>query len=152
MFPVLLLIFLIVPVIEIYVLIQIGQVIGALWTVLFVVLTAVIGVQLLRMQGLATLARAQQRMHSGQMPAGELLEGIGLVVAGALLLTPGFVTDALGFLLLIPAFRRWVIGCLRDRLAGSGTFTLQGRYQQREKRPEGELIEDVEYRIEDDPR
>jgi len=152
MFPVLALIFLIVPIVEIYVLIQVGQVIGALWTVLFVVLTAVIGVQLLRMQGIATLARAQQRMQSGQMPAEELLEGIGLVVAGAFLLTPGFVTDGLGFLLLIPAFRRWVIGRLRDRLVASGQFTVQGRYQRETRSEDGRLIEDVEYRVEDDKR
>ncbi len=152
MFPVLVLIFLVVPVVEIYVLIQVGQVIGALWTVLFVVLTAVIGVQLLRMQGIATLARAQQRMQSGQMPAGELLEGIGLVVAGAFLLTPGFVTDTLGFLLLIPAFRRWIIGLLRDRLMASSQFTVQGRYHRETRGKDGRLIEDVEYRAEDEDR
>ncbi len=152
MFPVLALIFLVVPIVEIYVLIQVGQVIGALWTVLFVVLTAVIGVQLLRMQGIATLARAQQRMQSGQMPAEELLEGIGLVLAGAFLLTPGFVTDTLGFLLLIPAFRRWVIGRIRDRLMASGQFTVQGRYHRETRGEDGRLIEDVEYRVEDEDR
>ncbi len=152
MFPVLALIFVVVPVVEIYVLIQVGQVIGALWTVLFVVLTAVIGVQLLRMQGIATLMRAQQRMQSGQLPAEEMVEGIGLVVAGAFLLTPGFVTDTLGFLLLVPAFRRWAIGGLKRRLMASGQFTVQGQYHREARGPDGDLIEDVKYRVEDDPR
>ena len=76
MFPVFALIFLLVPLIEIYILIQVGQVIGALWTVFFVVLTAVIGVQLLKSQGLSTLSRAQHKMDSGEMPAQELMEGI----------------------------------------------------------------------------
>jgi len=152
MFPVIALIFLIVPVVEIYVLIQVGQIIGALWTVLFVVLTAVIGVQLLRMQGISTLMRAQQRMQSGQLPAEEMIEGIGLVVAGAFLLTPGFVTDALGFLLLVPAFRRWIIGSFRQRLMASGQFTVQGRYHRESRGPDGELIEDVNYRVEDSDR
>ena len=152
MFPVLALIFLIVPIVEIYVLIQVGQVIGALWTVLFVVLTAVIGVQLLRLQGLSTLMRAQQRMQGGQLPAEEMAEGIGLVVAGAFLLTPGFVTDALGFLLLVPAFRRWLIGLFRERLMASGRFTVQGQYHREQQGPDGNLIEDVKYRVEKDDR
>ncbi len=152
MFPVLALIFLVVPVVEIFVLIQVGQVIGALWTVLFVLLTAVIGVQLLRMQGISTLMRAQQRMQGGQLPAEEMVEGIGLVVAGAFLLTPGFVTDALGFLLLVPAFRRWIIGGLKRRLMAGGQFTVQGNFHREQRGPDGDLIEDVSYRVEKDDR
>ena len=86
MFPVFALIFLIVPLVEFYILIQVGQVIGALWTVFFVVLTAIIGVQLLKSQGLSTLSRAQQKMHQGELPAEELLEGMALLLAGAFLL------------------------------------------------------------------
>ena len=105
MFPVFALIFLIIPLIEIYILIQVGQVIGALWTVFFVVATAVLGVHLLKQQGLSTLTRAQNRMQQGEVPANEMLEGIGLLVAGAFLLTPGFFTDALGFSFLVPITR-----------------------------------------------
>jgi len=112
MFPVFVLIFLLVPVIEIYILIQVGQVIGALWTIVLVVLTAIIGVRLLKLQGMAILMRAQQKMQTGEMPAQEMMEGIGIVVAGAFLLTPGFVTDVFGFILLIPPTRTLVMSLL----------------------------------------
>ena len=116
MFPFVAAIFLIVPLIEIYVLIQVGQVIGAGWTVFAVVATAVIGVWLLRLQGLSTLMRARQKLDSNELPAQEMLEGVGLVIAGALLLTPGFCTDAIGFLLLFPLTRRWLTSRLAARM------------------------------------
>jgi len=106
MFPLAALVFLVIPVIEIYFLIQVGEQIGALWTVLLVVLTAVIGVKLLRQQGLSTLMKAQKKMQSGTLPANEIVEGIALLISGAFLLTPGFFTDFLGFLLLIPTTRK----------------------------------------------
>ncbi len=107
--PLLYLFFLLVPLVEIYVLIQVGSAIGALPTVVLVVLTAVIGVSLLRSQGLRTWMRAQEQLARGVLPAGELLEGMMLMLAGAFLLTPGFVTDTLGFLLLVPAVRTKLI-------------------------------------------
>ncbi|MFV2030977.1 MAG: FxsA family protein, partial [Gammaproteobacteria bacterium] len=125
MFPVFTLIFLIVPIVEVYLLIQVGQVIGALWTVFLVVLTAVIGIRLLRIQGLSTLMRAQQKMQAGQAPASEMLEGVGLVLAGAFLLTPGFFTDAVGFLLLFPPSRIWLVKKFISNMAISGRFTSQ---------------------------
>ncbi len=112
-FRYLLILFLLVPLVEIYFLIQVGRVIGAGWTVFFVVFTAVLGAALLRVQGLSTLARVQSSLEQGRLPAVELLEGMMLLVAGALLLTPGFVTDGFGFLLLVPPLRRaaatWLI-------------------------------------------
>lgn len=101
--------FVVVPLIELYLIIKVGGMIGALWTVVLVLLTAVIGVQLLRYQGFSTLNRARQSMQMGQLPAMEMLEGIALAVGGALLITPGFLTDTLGFLCLIPATRRAMI-------------------------------------------
>lgn len=98
--------FIVVPIIELYLIIEVGSHIGALWTVLIVIITAVVGVQLLRLQGFNTLRRAQQNMARGSMPAMEMMEGIVLAVGGALLITPGFITDTLGFLCLIPATRR----------------------------------------------
>ncbi|GGY57505.1 membrane protein FxsA [Bacterioplanes sanyensis] len=98
--------FILVSLLEIYVLIQVGSLIGALATVALVVLTAVVGVTLLRAQGLATLMRARARMEQGSLPAEELAEGFLLAMAGATLLTPGFVTDALGFALLVPRVRK----------------------------------------------
>jgi len=103
------LLFLFVPIIEVYLLIQVGSVIGAGWTVLLVVLTAVIGVNLLRHQGFSTLMRANELMSRGEIPAMEMLEGIVLAVGGALLITPGFFTDTIGFICLIPYTRRLII-------------------------------------------
>ena len=107
------------PIIEIYLLIQVGQVIGAGWTIFLVVFTAVIGVWLLRIQGLSTLTRAQQKLQHNELPAREILEGMGLVVAGALLLTPGFFTDTVGFLLLFPPTRIWLVSRMASRMVVS---------------------------------
>ena len=118
--------FIVVPLVELYLIIEIGSMIGALWTVLLVVLTAVIGVSLLRIQGLSTLNRARNSMEMGTMPAMEMMEGMALAVGGALLITPGFLTDTLGFLCLIPATRRAMIRYLMARsvMVGS-TYTRQ---------------------------
>jgi len=105
-FPVLLLLFLLVPLLEIYLLIVVGGIIGALPTVVLVVLTAVVGAALARVQGLATLQRLQATMARGEAPAIEMLEGALLLVGALLLLTPGFFTDALGFACLLPPTRR----------------------------------------------
>jgi UPF0716 protein FxsA len=101
-----LLLFLLVPLIEIYVMIKVGGIIGALPTVLLVVLTAVAGATLARFQGMATLQRLQATMARGEAPAIEMVEGVLLLVGALLLLTPGFITDLLGFACLIPITRR----------------------------------------------
>jgi UPF0716 protein FxsA len=101
--------FIVMPVAEITLLIKVGQQIGALYTASLVVFTAVVGSFMLRQQGLATLFRAQERMQSGQMPIQEMLEGIFLAVGGALLITPGFITDVFGFLCLIPLTRKGLV-------------------------------------------
>jgi len=106
--PILFIIFVLVPVIEIALFIQAGDWFGLGPTLFMIVLTAVIGVSLLRQQGLSTLYKAQQKMNQGELPAQEMVEGIMLAVAGALLITPGFFTDTVGFLLLIPVFRRYL--------------------------------------------
>ena len=97
--------FIAVPLVEIAVFIQIGGLIGLWPTLAVVVATAVAGTWLLRLQGIATLNRARQQMDRGAMPTRELFDGLCLVFAGALLLTPGFVTDAVGLLLFVPAVR-----------------------------------------------
>ena len=104
-FGTLLLLFLVVPLAEIYLLIQAGGAIGALNTVALVVFTAVVGAWLLRLQGLATLRRVQQSLEQGELPETALVEGVLLLLAGALLLTPGFLTDVVGFVLLVPGSR-----------------------------------------------
>lgn len=101
--------FIIIPIIELYLLISVGSAIGVIPTILLIIITAMIGVQLLKAQGMATLQRLQNELNQGAMPAEALLEGILLLVGGALLLTPGFFTDALGFSCLIPQLRLgWV--------------------------------------------
>lgn len=107
--------FLLVPIAEIYVLIQVGTVIGAFSTIVLIVFTALLGSLLIRMQGLATLERVRTAMARGEVPAVEMMEGVCLLVAGALLLTPGFVTDSIGFVLLVPMLRRAMIFAMIER-------------------------------------
>jgi len=102
---ILLILFTAVPITEMYLLITVGGYIGTLPTIACVMLTAVIGVTLLRWQGMETLQRGVGKLGQGQLPAKEIAEGMMLAVAGALLLTPGFVTDTVGFLLLMPPVR-----------------------------------------------
>ena len=106
LFFILLLLFVGLPMVEIYVLIQVGQVIGALWTIALLVAIAALGSALLRLQGLATLANVQAAMSRGELPTSAILEGLVLLVAGVLLVTPGFVTDLAGFMCLLPPLRR----------------------------------------------
>jgi UPF0716 protein FxsA len=117
-FHIFLILFLVVPVIEIYVLIQVGAIIGAIPTILLILVTAVIGAVLLRQQGLSTLARFQTGLASGTLPAKEMIEGILLAVGGALLMTPGFVTDAIGFFCLISITRTALAHYIMKRSAG----------------------------------
>jgi UPF0716 protein FxsA len=103
---ILFLFFLIVPFVEIYVLLQVGGIIGAFPTIFLVVFTAALGAWLLRRQGFATWQRFQANLNQGAIPAYEMIEGPILLVGGALLLTPGFFTDILGFACLIPPLRK----------------------------------------------
>ena len=97
--------FTIIPIIEIFLLIEIGSIFGALTAVTLVILTGFLGAFLARMQGLQTLYRIQESLREGRMPSGELLDALLIVIAGLVLLTPGFLTDSAGFLLLIPPTR-----------------------------------------------
>ncbi len=118
--PWLFLLFIAVPLLEIYLFIHVGGMIGAGTTVLLVVCTAFIGVTVLRLQGIYTWGRVRAQWSQGQIPALEMLEGVALLLAGALLITPGFFTDTLGFLLLIPAVRRALLRRLLRHLTSSG--------------------------------
>jgi UPF0716 protein FxsA len=122
------LLFLTVPLVEMWVLINVGQQIGAWPTIGLVVLTAAIGLQLLRQQGFSTLLRAQERMNAGGIPAQEMLEGLALAVGGALLLTPGFITDAFGFACLLPWTRRAMTARLAKRMIVAGSVHTQQTY------------------------
>lgn len=106
----LLLLLLVIPLVELYFLIQVGEVIGALPTVLLTVFTAIVGVALMRQQGLATVQIAQQQMASGESPQQAMMEGVFIFIGGVFLFFPGLISDAIGFLFLIPFVRRFLIG------------------------------------------
>lgn len=137
---ILLLLFLTIPLVEIYLLIEIGSVIGAIATVFLVVFTAVLGAMLLQAQGVSTLRRVQEAMARGEVPAIEMVEGVMLVIGGALLLTPGFFTDLFGFICLISPLRRaliriWLrrygqvhVRSSTDQTAPKDPKTLDGEY------------------------
>lgn len=108
MFNLFIILFIFIPLIEIYLLIAIGSEIGVLPTIALILFTAGLGVTLLRQQGLITLAKIRQSLDRGELPAATLLEGLMLLIAGALLLTPGFLTDAIGFICLVPSFRSYL--------------------------------------------
>lgn len=116
MFFKLILAFTLIPVAEIYLLIKLGGAIGALNTVLVVILTAVTGAALARLEGARTLLQLRSNMEQGVMPAGELLDALLIFVAGVVLLTPGFLTDAAGLLLLFPVTRKVIKQWLKKRI------------------------------------
>lgn len=150
LFRLLFTLFLLVPLLEIYLLIKVGGIIGAVPTVFMVVFTAVLGGFLLRHQGLYTLAKAQTALARGELPTVAMLEGVVILISGALLLTPGFFTDALGFLGLIPPLRHWLIlkvlerGVIHTMGPGPGPGPSGPGAQQGPRTLEGE------YRREDD--
>ena len=105
-FQIVFLVVLIIPFAEIYLLLQVGAVIGAFPTIFLVVFTAVLGAWLLKQQGFATFHRFQTSLAKGEIPAYEMIEGPIILAGGLLLLTPGFITDLLGFACLIPQIRK----------------------------------------------
>lgn len=120
------LLFIIVPVIEIALFIEVGGIIGTWPTVGLIVLTAFLGSWLLRRQGLAAMREVQARLMAGDQPTQLLAEGAMILFAGALLLTPGFFTDATGLALLLPPVRRWLWHRLKNRVAVR-TAAMRGR-------------------------
>lgn len=110
MFGVIALLFLVVPFVELFVLLQVGQAIGVLDTIALLVLVSVVGAWLVKREGLGVLRRARQRAASGAVPGRELVDGVLILFAGALLLTPGFVTDLVAILLLLPPVRAGLRG------------------------------------------
>ncbi|MCY7294689.1 FxsA family protein [Alteromonas sp. a30] len=121
------LLFAIMPIIEIALLLQVGGIIGGWNTVGIVIITAFLGATLVRQQGLQTYLNAQTKMQQGQIPSQEVAEGLLLLVAGVLLVTPGFVTDTIGFLFSLPMtrpfFAKWVSHALLSK------FKVHSHYQ-----------------------
>jgi len=127
---VLLILFVLIPIIEMWVLIEVGTTIGPLLTIGLVLLTACIGLALLRRQGAGALARAQEKLRTQQMPVREMADGLFFAVGGALLLTPGFVTDAIGFACLTPGIRTLIMSAIAKQLvtnAGTSGFNSKAK-------------------------
>jgi UPF0716 protein FxsA len=104
-----LLLFVGVPLMELYFLIKVGSQIGAFSTIFLTIFTAMLGGWMVRAQGFSTLAKVRGSMDRGEVPAFEMMEGAVLLACGFLLLLPGFITDIVGFLFLIPPIRRWLL-------------------------------------------
>jgi UPF0716 protein FxsA len=146
-----------VPILEIAVFIQAGDLFGLWPTLGVVILTAIVGATLLRAQGLATLERARYSLDRGEIPVEEVFTGLCLLVAGALLLTPGFVTDSLGLLLFVPPVRHVIGHLVLTRLArGRGTRArVNGEEVVAPRRERGDVDRDavdVDYTEVDPPR
>ena len=143
--------FIIVPVAEIALFIVVGQHIGLWLTLAGILITAVLGATLLRHQGLHTLQEAQARLSRGEAPVRQLFDGLCLFVAGAFLLTPGFLTDILGFILLVPGFRQILGGALWRLLQRRGMVmnaTMQSPGQSPGYRAGPDAV-DVDYQVVD---
>jgi UPF0716 protein FxsA len=123
--------FTIIPVVEIYLLIQIGSAFGVFTSIALVVFTGFLGAYLARIQGLQTLFRIQESLKEGHMPSGELLDALLIGLAGLVLLTPGFLTDTVGFALLIPSTRNAIKAWLQSKI----------KTQYMSERPEDTIIE-----------
>jgi UPF0716 protein FxsA len=117
----------VVPLVELYVIIQVGSSIGYGPTFLILIAISVVGAMLVKREGLGTLGRARAQLAEGQLPAGELADGVVIVIAGALLLTPGFVTDAIGALLLLPPVRMIARRRARTHRVARGGNVVYGR-------------------------
>jgi UPF0716 protein FxsA len=149
------LLFAVLPIVEIAILINVGEQIGGWYTVAIVILTAFAGAHLVRQQGLSTLMQAQQKMQAGTIPGQEMAEGLLLVIAGVLLVTPGFVTDGIGFLLSLPITRPLIAKGLVKHLslkvvnpAFNGNFS---EHQQPYSTQESEDIIEGEFERKDKP-
>jgi UPF0716 protein FxsA len=124
-FAVLALLFLVVPFVEIFVLIQVGQSIGTLPTIALLIVISLVGAWLVKHEGLSVLRSAQQQVRQGKVPSTELVDGVIILFAGALMLTPGFMTDVVGTALLVPPVRNTLRRAAGTQLARRATLRLE---------------------------
>ena len=155
MFRLLFVLFIIIPIIEIFVLMQVGAVLGVWPTIGMVIFTAWLGAKYVRQQGISTLNSVQKKMAQGQMPSDEIVTALMLLVAGVLLVTPGFVTDFLGLSLLIPAVRHTIAGSVMSHISSNNSSQQgfqfhshsHGQNQNQDdfsKQPEGSFQENLQ--------
>ena len=145
-FYILLFLFIFVPVVEISFLIKVGSAIGGFNTIVFVIFTAVLGAYLVKAQGIATLNKLQQETNAGRVPAMQLAEGVALLFAGGVLLTPGFITDGVGFALLVPPIRQGIIAWVMKKRIIKAQTTTTGFNHPRTKSNDGGNVIEGEYR------
>ena len=151
-FLLLVLVFLVTPIVELYLIVQVAGEVGVLNTIALLILVSVVGAWLVRREGLGILRRAQEEMAQGRVPGRELVDGLLVLFGGALMLTPGFATDALGLSLLFPPTRvllRAVASRWFGRRMASGRTTMAWRVDPGGQGPEGPI--DVESWRDDDP-
>jgi len=126
MFYRLLMIFILVPLLELFILIKVGKYMGTLNTIGLIILTGIIGASFAKQQGAGILASIRQSMQQGQVPGDAMLQGLMVLIGGILLITPGFITDLVGFSLIIPFTRQFysglVLGFLKQRFQKSGFY------------------------------
>ena len=143
MFGKLLLLFILVPIAELCLFINIGSQLGLGLTLAIIIVTAILGASLTKSQGRRAMEKFQAATAAGRMPAKEAIDGLMILLAGAVLITPGFLTDAVGFLLLVPPFRAIVAGYAGKRLKGKIQVVTPRMPNQnaQEKRPDSKLDE-----------
>lgn len=141
---VLLTLFIIIPLVEIYVIIQVGQAIGPWWTILLLILDSIFGTWLIRHEGARAWRALREALDNGRMPARELADGALILIGGTLMLAPGFVTDAFGVLMILPVtrplFRRLLTGVVANRLVVLGPGTGPGTARRPGPGPDGPVI------------
>ncbi|HHU69274.1 MAG TPA: FxsA family protein [Thermoanaerobacterales bacterium] len=128
MFFKIILIFTVIPVLELIILIQLGKYIGSWLTILIVIGTGLLGITLVRIQGLSILSKIKENLYEGQIPAEEFLDGLCVLVGRAMLLTPGLITDTLGFVLVIPGTRniaKRFMKYMLNKIIKSGIITFK---------------------------
>jgi UPF0716 protein FxsA len=145
--PVLLVLFIVVPLVEIYVIIQVGQAIGVLWTVLLLLADSVLGSLLMRSQGRTAWRRFQAAVAERRPPAREAIDGALVIFGGALLLTPGFVTDVFGLAFLLPPTRAVIRGLLVRNFAARMFIAAAGRPRRRDHDVEGTAVDHEQERL-----
>ena len=146
----LVLLYIVIPIVEIYVNIQVGQAIGPLWTIALLVVDSIIGSMLMRSQGRAAWRRFNDAIAAGRIPAREVVDGALVIFGGALLLTPGFVTDIFGAAFLLPPTRAAVRTLLVRRFAGRFIVAAPGSARRRPARGPGADVDSTATEV--DPR
>lgn len=153
MAPILFVLFIIVPIVELAVIIQVGQVVGAGWTIVALIVMSLIGAALVKAEGLRAWRRVREALAQSRMPAEEVVDGALVLLGGALMLTPGFLTDGVGLLLVLPPTRSVLNRTIRGRVRGAFGLSRRPPRTGAPRPPADDSIVDVDIvRVERDDR